>query len=358
MKPMKLNKLSENDVLALDISTNDGCVILSKGTSLSKDYIARLEDFGINEVFVEDPSATESISIKPGGKVNIVEARKSTLKNYCAIFCEASKNNGINKEKLDESINNIVYSVLSEIKENTIDILYTENPYFCHYTHSLNTASLAVFLGVKMNLSENQLRELATSALLHDVGMYKLPKEILEKSGELTEDDISIVKRHTIHGYETSKSIKDISESCRKAILHHHERYDGRGYPFRLEGKGIPLYSRIIAVADIFCSLTTKTRNHPGYSFLDGYEFILAGSGLYFDPDVVEIFQKHFVMYPLKTKVLLNNGHRGFVLSQNPGFPDRPNIRITQDDRGIDTFPITVNLIKKTSLKIDKVIND
>lgn len=358
MKSTILSKLSENDVLALDISTNDGCVVLAKGTALNKDYIAKLEDFGINEVFIEDPSTTEVRKFTPGDKVDIIEARKSTLKNYCAIFCEASKSNGINKEKLDESINNIVYSVLSEIKENTIDILYTDNPYFCHYTHSLNTASLAVFLGVKMNLTEEQLRELATSALLHDLGMYKLPKEILEKTTALTDDDISIVKRHTIHGYETSESIKDISESCRKAILHHHERYDGKGYPFRLSGKQIPLYSRIVAVADIFCSLTTKTRTHPGYSFLDGYEFILAGSGLYFDPDVVEVFQKYFVMYPIKTRVLLNNGQKGFVLSQNPGFPDRPNVRITQDAKGIDTFPITVNLIKKTSLKIEKTITN
>ncbi|MEG0372002.1 MAG: HD-GYP domain-containing protein, partial [Clostridium sp.] len=287
---------------------------------------------------------------------DLTVARETTLNNYCAIFHEVSNENRINLERLNESTTSIITSVLSEIEESTLNILYTANRFFCHFTHSLNTASLAVFLGIKLNLNDEQLKELATSALIHDIGMYKLPKEILEKNLELTDADIKIIKNHTIYGYELLKPIKDISEGCKKAILHHHERYDGRGYPSRIIGKSIPLYSRIIAVADIFCSLTTKVRNHNGYSFEDSYEYILAGSGLYFDPDVVEVFQKYFVIYPTKTKVRLSNGLVGFVLSQNLGFPDRPNIKVTQDSNGIHRFPITLDLIKKTNLKIEEVL--
>ncbi|KMT23358.1 HD-GYP domain-containing protein [Clostridium cylindrosporum] len=353
MKSKKLSNLTDKDVLAFDISTNDGLIILSKGTLLNKDYIEKLNDFGINEVFIEDPNSTVIETKKPS---NVHEARESILQNYCAIFCETAKNNGITKEKLDESVSNIIYSVISKIEDNTLDILYSANPFFCHYTHALNTASLAVFLGTKMSLNDKEIRELATSALLHDIGMYKLPQDILEKGGNLNEGDVNIVKEHSLHGYETSRAIKDISETCRKAILYHHERFDGLGYPEKISGKEIPLYSRIIAVADIFCSLTTKTRVHPGYSHIDVYEFILASSGGYFDPEIVEVFQKHFVIYPIGTKIELNNGRKGIVLSQNPGFPDRPNLKITHNDNGIEILPMKVSLLRRTNLKIVKIL--
>lgn len=356
MKSKSLSSLTENDVLALDISTNDGCIVLSKGTLLNEDYIDKLKGFGIKEVFIEDLNSKDILKSGTNSAIDVSEARKNTLINYCSIFCDSAQNKQISKEKLDNSTTNVISTVLSKIDDKTLDILYRENPFFCHYTHSMNTASLAVFIGLKMELTNDQLLELATASLLHDIGMHKLPYEILEKSGNLDDDEVSIVKRHTIYGYETCQSIEGLSENCKKAILHHHERYDGKGYPFRMKGKDIPLYSRIIAVADIFCSLTTKTRTHPGYSYSDGYEFILAGSGFYFDPDVVEVFQKNFVIYPVKTRVRLNNGYIGYVDSQNPGFPDRPNVKITQDERGIDTFPRLVNLIRKTNLKIDEIV--
>ncbi|MEG1415946.1 MAG: HD-GYP domain-containing protein [Clostridium sp.] len=353
MKATKISNLTDKDVLALDISTNDGCVVLSKGTVLSTDYIKKLHSFGIKEVYVED-----ELDYKEGSrpKVDMPKAREITLQNYRQIFSEVAKENTLDTEKLFESTTSIISAVLSKIEDETLDILYTVNPYFCHYTHALNTAALSIFLGIKLDLSDTQLSELASSALLHDVGMYKLPADVLEREGSLTDEDVAIVKKHTIYGYETAESAKTLTHSIKKAILHHHEKFDGTGYPFRLKGKNIPLYSRIIAIADIFCSLTTKTSYHSGYSYPETYEFILASSGKYFDPDIVDIFRKHFVMYPNNTKVTLTNGQSGTVISQNQGFPDRPVLRITKDSKGIEILPITVNLIKKTNLKIDRIL--
>ncbi|MEF9952117.1 MAG: HD-GYP domain-containing protein [Clostridium sp.] len=354
MKATKINNLSDKDVLALDISTNDGCVVLSKGTVLSTDYIRKLYSFGIKEVYIEDESDYQ-VGIRP--KVDMPQAREITLQNYREIFSELAKENSLDTEKLFESTTNMISAVLSKIEDETLDILCTVNPYFCHYTHALNTAALSIFIGIKLDLSEPKLTELASASLLHDVGMYKLPPEVLEREGSLTDEDVNVVKRHTIYGYETADSAKTLSESVKKAILHHHERYDGTGYPFRLKGKNIPLFSRIIAVADIFCSLTTKTKYHEGYSYIETYEYILGSSGKYFDPDVVDIFKNHFVLYPINTNVKLSNGKSGVVIAQNPGFPDRPIIRVTRDGKGIEILPITINLIKKTNLKIDTILN-
>ena len=352
----RIKDLNENDVLALDISTNDGLIVLAKGTFLSKEYIEKLEDFDIKEVYILEPSAENpNLSIDT---INLKEARKVTLKNYSTMFSDLAKGSIICSKKLDSSVTNIILSVLSEIKKNTINILYNENLYFCHYIHSLNTASLSVFLGVKLDLSDEQLRELAMSALLHDIGMSKLPKELLDKTEDFTDEDITLIKKHAILGYEVLDSVKDISEVCKKSVLHHHEKYNGTGYPFRLHEKSIPLYSRIITLADMFCSLTSKTKNSLGYSYADVYEFILANSGNYFDPDIVEIFQKHFVMYPNYSKVLLNTGEKAIITSQNIGFPDRPKIKIMENSAGIEIMPININLIKKTNLKIDKIIKE
>ncbi len=350
----KIKDLNENDVLALDISTNDGLIVLAKGTFLSKEYIERLEDFGITEVYILEPSAENpNLSIDT---INLKEARKVTLKNYSSIFSDLSNGSIICSKKLDSSVTNIILSVLSEVKKNTINILYNENLYFCHYIHSLNTASLSVYLGIKLDLLEEQLRELAIAALMHDIGMSKLPRYLLDKTENFTDEEITLIKKHTILGYEALDSTGGISDICKKAVLHHHEKYNGTGYPFKLKEKSIPLYSRIITLADMFCSLTSKTKNSLGYSYLDVYEFILANSGNYFDPDIVEIFQKHFVMYPNYTKVTLNTGEKAIITAQNIGFPDRPKIKIMENSSGIEIMPININLINKPNLKIEKIV--
>ncbi|MEG2539202.1 MAG: hypothetical protein RSA01_06350, partial [Clostridium sp.] len=100
MKATKISNLTDKDVLALDISTNDGCVVLSKGTVLSTDYIKKLHSFGIKEVYVED-----ELDYKEGSrpKVDMPKAREITLQNYRQIFSEVAKENTLDTEKLFES---------------------------------------------------------------------------------------------------------------------------------------------------------------------------------------------------------------------------------------------------------------
>jgi HD-GYP domain-containing protein (c-di-GMP phosphodiesterase class II) len=135
-------------------------------------------------------------------------------------------------------------------------------------------------------LSLDQLDALTLGALLHDVGKIGVPDPILHKPGRLTDEEYEIIKRHPVLGAEMLAPMEDLAPAV-PAVRHHHERFDGRGYPDGLRGEDIPLVARIISVADAFDSMI---RGRP-YGYEISREAVLEeiekGSGNQFDPRVV-----------------------------------------------------------------------
>jgi HD-GYP domain-containing protein (c-di-GMP phosphodiesterase class II)/methyl-accepting chemotaxis protein len=155
--------------------------------------------------------------------------------------------------------------------------------------HSENVAYLAVAIAQKLGLNTQEIEELKTSALLHDIGKIGIRDQVLNKQGKLDHDEFEYVQEHPRIAYQILGRIpafKDIAE----IILHHHERYDGTGYASGLAGEDIPLGSRVLAVADTFDSITS---NRP-YRMAESIDFakteLLKNSGTQFDPAIVEIF--------------------------------------------------------------------
>jgi HD-GYP domain-containing protein (c-di-GMP phosphodiesterase class II) len=121
--------------------------------------------------------------------------------------------------------------------------------------HSRQVAALAAFVGEKLGYSQSRLRNLYTAALLHDIGKVSIPSNILLKEGPLTESELAVVKTHPIISARILKNFKELSHLS-AAVLYHHERMDGTGYPEGLKGQEIPEEARIIAVVDVFEALT------------------------------------------------------------------------------------------------------
>lgn len=155
--------------------------------------------------------------------------------------------------------------------------------------HVERTKEMAVRLGRALNLSDAELGKLALLAVLHDIGKIAIPHAILSKPGKLTEEEWEIMKTHTEKGYRiasASKELKPIAEY----ILHHHERWDGQGYPGGLSGKEIPLLSRIITVVDSHDVMVHDRPYHKAMSHADAVEELLRCSGSQFDPHIVTVF--------------------------------------------------------------------
>jgi HD-GYP domain-containing protein (c-di-GMP phosphodiesterase class II) len=125
------------------------------------------------------------------------------------------------------------------------------------YGHSVNVCIIAVKIAVNMGYNQLKLADLAVGALFHDLGMTKIPLEILEKTSELTDAELKLIQKHPEDGYNLLKQNPSISASSAHVAFQHHERYNGTGYPRGMAGEAIHEFARITAVADVYDSMTT-----------------------------------------------------------------------------------------------------
>lgn len=157
------------------------------------------------------------------------------------------------------------------------------------YGHSTRVAHFALGIGKALGLESEALHELEMSCLLHDIGKIKVPDAILNKQGRLTDDEYHLIIAHPEHGAE----ILSLSGSLHKyipAVRHHHERYDGQGYPDKLTGDAIPLHAQIIALADTYDAMTIDRPYRPGRDDTEAAAEILTCRGSQFNPQLVDVF--------------------------------------------------------------------
>lgn len=129
--------------------------------------------------------------------------------------------------------------------------------YYTH-THSLNVSVYAICLGRHLGLSEKDLEELGTSALLHDIGKSKVDNKIINKNGKLTQQEFKEVQEHPALGWNILVKLGINNKNILSGVRNHHEKIDGSGYPDNLRGEDISLFAKVIAICDVFDTLTTK----------------------------------------------------------------------------------------------------
>ena len=169
--------------------------------------------------------------------------------------------------------------ILIEVMESVIEDLHG---------HVHRVSSLAVDLGTGIGLGGDDLDRLALAGVLHDVGKIHLDPAILGKPGPLTEYERDLMQRHPELGFAMTR--KRLDPKVAEAILYHHERYDGGGYPFGRGGDDIPILSRIILVADAFDAMTSTRAYQPAQPIEFAVSEIQMHAGTQFDPTVVDIF--------------------------------------------------------------------
>lgn len=161
-----------------------------------------------------------------------------------------------------------------------------------HYTfgHSMRVAYFSLVTGHELNLSVEQMYELQMSAIFHDIGKIGTPDQVLNKPTRLTEEEFQVMKKHPEMSYEILQELEDY-ETIAQNAKYHHERYDGRGYPDQLKADQIPLFARIILIADTFDAMTSSRPYRKGLAYEIAFEELRQFSGTQFDPELV----KHFI---------------------------------------------------------------
>ena len=160
------------------------------------------------------------------------------------------------------------------------------------YKHSLNVAYYSAVLAGWVELRKAEIADVIKAGLLHDMGKIRIPKEILNKKGKLLPGEYEVIKMHSLYGYRIADKMKGINGSVKSAIIMHHEREDGTGYPFGHTGKKIVRAAKIVAVADVYDAMTSERVYGKKHTPAEAFDMFKAEGGRLFDRDTVSAFIK------------------------------------------------------------------
>ena len=159
-----------------------------------------------------------------------------------------------------------------------------------HFQHSINVCLLAMAIGGEMDMDRSELEELGLAAMLHDIGKIAIPHYIITMRCKPNEDEWDCIRRHPLLGYEMAHKYGLPAEAC-LGVLHHHERMDGSGYPFRLKADKISKYGRIIAIADVYDAMRSKRSYKNSAARDEAFNFLIDNAGTHFDSAILDKFK-------------------------------------------------------------------
>jgi HD-GYP domain-containing protein (c-di-GMP phosphodiesterase class II) len=227
--------------------------------------------------------------------------------------------------------------------------------------HSLNVCILSATFARFLGHDESDIRRIAMSGLLHDVGKSKVPLDILNKHGRLTSDELEIMKEHTSYGKDLLLSIGQADRIAVDVAHTHHERLDGKGYPRGLTSSQIPYYAKVIALADCYDAITSSRCYDGARASMEALDIIYKCRGVQFDSGLAIEFIKCVGIYPPGAIVELNSGEIGIVISANANSKLRPKLLLirNKDKKIISEKPVDLSDPKfENKIKIVRELPD
>lgn len=202
-----------------------------------------------------------------------------------------------------------------------------------------------------MKCNRADVYQAAIGGCLADCGMAKLPPRLLSRTGSLTADDYEEIHSHPIFSYKMIKDSSVIKDSVKIAVLGHHGRLDGTGYPQKLKTKPMNLFSKIIAVADVFHAMTSERTYRKKQSLFKVLEMILHDDFGKFDIGVVKVLLSSFANFFIGSRVKLNNGFIAVIIFIDAGSETRPVIKVMESEQIIN-LGIDRELYKRNTIML------
>lgn len=349
--------------LSRDIILSDGSMLAPKDTVLTPSLIARISSLHVLEINIyneNEPSASQlERNAAPlnadAENTNYYEKVRSSdeFKHF-----ETEYNNNVDsiKDHLsyflssdDSTDTNTMVSDTMNIIANTrnslqmFDMLHAmRNKDDITYVHSVNVSLIAAVIGKWLNYSEDQIKILTLAGLMHDIGKLLVPEKILNKPGALTDNEYEIMRHHVNLGYEQIKD-KELPLPVKEAVLLHHEKCDGTGYPFGLKSADIPAVTKIITIADIYDAMTANRIYRAPICPFEVVKVMYQDAFTKFDPVYAIPFLKNVVASYIGTNVKLSDGQMGKVVLINDNALHQPVVQCGNE---------YVDLSKKSNLSI------
>ena len=364
MKKVLVKDLKEGQVFSAPVYIEENNLFVPAGTPVKKRDIARLNFLAIESVETdgelvnsavigtEDNSdekpAAEVEKVKPHGKekhsiVSLVEVQenKAAYRSYMDLVerldavCSTIEAGLVVEIRTIDDISGRLMQAVREQRQSYIEFILGGEIKDLEMAKSLiNTSILSAFIAMELKLPNYKVMQVVTGALLHDVGMLRIPKEIVQKKGGLSPAELKRIQSHPMHTYNIVTKEMSLPENVGLIVLQHHERWDGEGYPRRTAGEGIDIGARIVSVADAFEAMVSKKPYRKSMLGYQAMKNLLSDNMRSFDPNVIRAFIQTMGIYPIGSIVLLNNGAIARVVKVMPAAALRPRIKILVDKSG------------------------
>lgn len=368
MNNYKLKDLKPGLTCNKPVYIDEDTLFIPAGVPIREKDLLRLEKWGVNEVQSEGQFAeSENEDLLNNRQLWGIPADKElsafynkTLEELETLFNRINLIEDVDVSELDRISDSLINTVENK-KMQSIRMVLTHNIGSRAMAKSaLNTAIIALTIGFAMNRPRPKLLQLVNGALLHDIGMMRVPEEIKAKKSGLNSTEMNKLKSHTVHSYQIISKELGYDDTIAQIALEHHERWDGEGYPQGKKEDEIVLEARIVAIADSFEAMVSE---RPYRNSMIGYEamkHIISDNSRKFDPEILRYFIHSMGIYPLGSIVMLNDSTVARVVKVNPEAPLRPEVITLIDSTGKeypgDMGPV-LNLLDVKNLFIVKAVD-
>ncbi|MGB8453439.1 MAG: HD-GYP domain-containing protein [Anaerocolumna sp.] len=342
MRFLTIDNVVPGSRLAKPLYGAQGAVLLRENFELTEAILARLRAHGYTGLYIED-------EISEGIIINDVVDEGLRLKTAAQL--ESILNQNGNLSEMKPLISGIVDSIIaSGDVEINMNHLWGHHEYT--YLHCVNVGILAVSIGIKLNLTRDNLMYLGTAGILHDIGKKYVPIEVLDKQDKLSNEEFELIQKHPEMGFEILANALELNSVTKVGVLQHHERFDGSGYPRGLKGSEITIFGRILAVADTYDAMTSDRAYRNAFSPSETVEYLMGAGNQLYDSSVIDVFIKCVTVYPVGTCIELSDGTQGIILQNYSDCVLRPIVRNIKSKEIIDLK----NDLKYLNICISKII--
>lgn len=354
---VSVNRLREGMIVVEDIFAKTGAVLVAEGTCVTREVISLLTRHFIESVMVEyemgrkETLAPQSEPDLPGKEERYAAFQEQFLVAEQSLSDHLKeivyRSEGVNVPELLGLLNGLVEK--SDDETDLTDMLfYMKKQREGLYAHSINVALLGQLLARWSGCEQDEIEGITAVGLLHDIGFLELWKNNPDKTEFGRELETDKYEKHVVCGYNIIKK-QNIDQRIKQAVLTHHERMNGSGFPLQVMGDNINKFSRIIAIADTYDMLTMKEEDVTGISAFDVIEEMEGQGYSGLDSHFLVIFLKRIAETMIQRRVLLDDGREGKVVMINKYRLSRPLIQV---DGGF------VDLDKQKSIHIKEVLED